>query len=382
MGRGEGAQLLAYLGLAAVLHLAAAAGVIEVLQRRSGAIRHNRAPPYVALRAPQLSFEQTSTVRQARRQRLAAAAKATPKVVKEKPLSGQVVDVAPSADRRPPPQSAFLSEVNSRVDKETRSRQQGGRYSVRQATPMPQREVAAASAALEPQPSVAASAGRAKRTAQLASPEQKPTPAAAGTAPSAAAAARDQVALRVSPLGGALHNSEARRPAAGSAGPAAAPGAAAALQAPASLSLAQLIPAVGSTALMGGGPSNDALRQVPFGDATLLNTREFKYASYFNRLKREVSEHWRPLQTFDQRDPTGNIYGYVPRTTTVCVTLTPDGSVHSVDVKRSSGVSFLDDEAVAAFQRAKGFPNPPRGLVDPGGHISFLFGFQVDMTGR
>jgi TonB family protein len=390
MGRGDGAHLVAYVCLAAALHLAAATA--WGLWLRHPPARPDRPPAYALLQAPQLSPQQLQGIHQARRQRRAAAAKVPPKPIKEKPLSGQVVDVAPSADRRPPEQSAFLSEVNSRVETETRSRLSSRRHSVRQAREMPQQSVQAMAASPQAQPGAAAAAAQAGGPAQPPVPKPMATPepqsGAAGAAAtqahaqSAAAAPQERLALQVNPLGGQLRNTEARRPASGSQPPAGAAAAAAPKPEPTSLTLGQLIPAVGSTALLGGGPSNDALRQVALGDATLLNTREFKYASYFNRLKRQVSEHWRPLQSFDQRDPTGNIYGYVPRTTTVCVTLSPDGTVNSVDVKRSSGVTFLDDEAVAAFQRAKGFPNPPRGLVDPDGHISFLFGFQVDMTGR
>ena len=46
-------------------------------------------------------------------------------------------------------------------------------------------------------------------------------------------------------------------------------------------------------------------------------------------------------------------------------------------MEKSSGVEFLDDEAVAAFERAQPFPNPPPGLVDHG-EVHFTFGFFLE----
>ena len=69
--------------------------------------------------------------------------------------------------------------------------------------------------------------------------------------------------------------------------------------------------------------------------------------------------------------------------TVLQVALQPDGSLKSVEVSRSSGVDFLDVEAVAAFRRAGPFPNPPRGLVDGDtGLIDFPFGFHIEFSRR
>ena len=51
------------------------------------------------------------------------------------------------------------------------------------------------------------------------------------------------------------------------------------------------------------------LDNVDEGEGTYLNTKEWKYASFFNRVKQSVSQQWNPGQQLRLRDPTGNIYG-------------------------------------------------------------------------
>lgn len=131
----------------------------------------------------------------------------------------------------------------------------------------------------------------------------------------------------------------------------------------------------------GDGHSNDVIKGVKEGEATALNTVEFKYASFFNRVKRDVSVFWRPLSRLYQVDPTGEKYLYKDRRTIVFVVLDTDGNLLSVQVARSSEVDVLDDEAIKAFERCRQFPNPPSGLIK-GGVISFYFGFEVSRGRR
>ncbi len=147
------------------------------------------------------------------------------------------------------------------------------------------------------------------------------------------------------------------------------------------LPLARLFPSQASLDRITGGPAPDHVEGMEEGEATFLNTREWKYASFFNRVKRHVSETWDPIQALRRRDPTGEIYAWKDRHTLLTVVLAPDGKVSDVYVEQSSGVDFLDREAIAAFERAQPFPNPPRGLVDERGQIRFQFGFYLQ-TGR
>ena len=83
-----------------------------------------------------------------------------------------------------------------------------------------------------------------------------------------------------------------------------------------------------------------------------------------------------------RHDPYGNIYGVKDRYTVLNVVLDSDGELSDVTVARSSGVGFLDDEAVHAFQLASPFPNPPHGLLETDGSIRFQFGFFFEIGDR
>ena len=129
-----------------------------------------------------------------------------------------------------------------------------------------------------------------------------------------------------------------------------------------------------------GVGSSDYLKDVDEGADTLLNTKRWKYASFFNRVKRGVAQSWQPDQAYRLRDPTGQIYGLKNRFTVLKVSLQPDGTLRDVLVEKPCGVDFLDDEAVTAFREAQPFPNPPPGLVDQDSKlITFRFGFYFEI---
>jgi len=126
-----------------------------------------------------------------------------------------------------------------------------------------------------------------------------------------------------------------------------------------------------------GGPAPDHVEGVEEGVETFLNTREWKYASFFNRVKSSVARNWDPLAVLRVRDPTGNVYAWRERVTVLSIVLREDGSIADMWVEQSSGVDFLDREAMAAFERAQPFPHPPSGMMDESGRIHFHFGFHV-----
>jgi TonB family protein len=132
-----------------------------------------------------------------------------------------------------------------------------------------------------------------------------------------------------------------------------------------------------------GGGSVDHLEDVEEGETTSLNTKQWKHASFFNRLKRQVSQNWDPNRVLQAEDPRGNVYGVRDRITHLLVTLDPTGHLVDAVVVRTSGFPSLDEEAIRAFRAAEPFPNPPPELVDPrSGRISFPFGFHLDNVER
>jgi TonB family protein len=132
----------------------------------------------------------------------------------------------------------------------------------------------------------------------------------------------------------------------------------------------------GDAAEAGGGAPNDDLGNVAEGEGTFLNTREFKYAGFFNRVKQAVSARWDPMGRLRAKDPRAAQQGSPDRVTVLNVTLRPDGSIRDIFVAQSSGLDYLDQESIAAFEKAQPFANPPAGLIE-NGLIHFAFGFKV-----
>jgi TonB family protein len=130
------------------------------------------------------------------------------------------------------------------------------------------------------------------------------------------------------------------------------------------------------------GGSVDRLEGVAEGERTALNAVQWKHASFFNRVKREVAQDWNPAAVYRRHDPEGTVYGLRERITVVRVWLTPDGSLARIVVLRKSGIDALDEEAVRAFRAAQPFPNPPAALVDPESQtLAFNFGFHFQIGG-
>jgi TonB family protein len=128
-----------------------------------------------------------------------------------------------------------------------------------------------------------------------------------------------------------------------------------------------------------GGGSVDHLENVDNGDETALNAKRWVYASFFNRLKRQVAQNWDPASVWQRTDPTGQVYGFKTRVTEVRVSLTPTGELADIVVTNPSGVSELDDEAVRSFRAAAPFPNPPKELVSSDNRITFAFSFFFEI---
>ncbi len=146
--------------------------------------------------------------------------------------------------------------------------------------------------------------------------------------------------------------------------------------------VSNLLPSPAVLDKISGAAANDHLSDVEEGEGTYLNTKEWKYASFFNRVKQSVGMHWNPGAPLRVRDPTGNIYGGRDRYTVLNVTLTDHGQVKEIFVEKSSGLDFLDLEAIKSFERAQPFPNPPPGLVTADANVRFSFGFFLEMSGN
>lgn len=143
-----------------------------------------------------------------------------------------------------------------------------------------------------------------------------------------------------------------------------------------------LLPSAAVVDKITGAAPNDFLKDVEQGDGTYLSTREWRYASFFNRVKQSVGQNWAPTEQLRLRDPSGQIYGGRDRYTILNVVLDGNGRLKDAFVDKSSGLDFLDLEAIKAFERAQPFPNPPPGILATDQTVKFQFGFYLELSGR
>jgi TonB family protein len=285
----------------------------------------------------------------------------------------QVVDVAPG-NEKVPDQSRLLAETSNAVEKESVSR--FAKAGAERTTPRPTQSTTPVPVPREPAPEVArapASAGSLRGDARR--------PGAPGAAePSQAPRPSDRLALNLDPAG----LRPARPPEAPPPGAAQAPGEGGegGGGSPDARAGAPILkPTAAFYDQMAGNAFPDYVEGKDVGDATFLNTREWKYAGFFNRIKQAVAENWDPSSAIRARDPRGDRFMYKDRDTVLAVTLARDGTLKDVKVSKSSGIDFLDQTAVDAFARSQPFVNPPPGLLDPQGEVHFSFGFHIETGG-
>lgn len=128
--------------------------------------------------------------------------------------------------------------------------------------------------------------------------------------------------------------------------------------------------------------SNDYVKDVDAGLETLLNTREFKYYSYYNRIRKQLSQHWEGRV----RDKLSRMFkeGRAPaaasqdRITKLMIVLNDRGTLVRVQILSDSGVRDLDDAAIEAFRAAAPFPNPPKGIVEGDGTVKIRWDFVLE----
>jgi len=134
-----------------------------------------------------------------------------------------------------------------------------------------------------------------------------------------------------------------------------------------------------SLAKIAGAPNMDGFGQAEEGEVTALNTREFKYATYMNQIRRRIGEAWYPKidEAMRTRDPEGKSFFYKQRTVTIGITLDLSGHVTDLAVVHSSNIDFFDRIAVASIRQSEPFLNPPPGMFDRDGVARIPFSFTV-----
>ena len=122
----------------------------------------------------------------------------------------------------------------------------------------------------------------------------------------------------------------------------------------------------------------DHINGIAESDHTALNTKEFMFYGYFQRIRAQLDQAWTPLL----RQKLLNLYKQgrslasdQDHLTQLLVVLNEGGEITRVQVVLESGLIDLDDAAVAAFRKAGPFPHPPRGMTDQNREIKISWDF-------
>lgn len=130
------------------------------------------------------------------------------------------------------------------------------------------------------------------------------------------------------------------------------------------------------------GPSTIAehIPGIEQGAFTALNTNQFTYYAFFNRMHEQVRNRWIGLvrNYVHSRAPQElEVLAKHDRTTVVEIILGPGGQFIKGILHTSSGDSGLDGLHGQAFRVAAPFPNPPQGMFEPDGFIHLKYTFFV-----
>jgi protein TonB len=124
--------------------------------------------------------------------------------------------------------------------------------------------------------------------------------------------------------------------------------------------------------------TSDYLKNISLGAQTLLNTREYAYFTFYQRVRRQLEQYWEPglrKRLYQMVNRGRTIASGMELATKLVVTLDTAGSITKVQIEDTSGVLDLDDAAVDAFNKAGPFPNPPNGIVGVDGKIRIEWEF-------
>jgi TonB family protein len=276
--------------------------------------------------------------------RPAAPPQAQPPRPEDNP-AGKVVELSPQqrASDRPPPNARYLADKNTVVEKETVSRYAGNYPRL-----APRPEAGSEGKPPAPAPKPRGQRGEAGGT----DPGKQGREGAPG----------QRLSLR---QGGEL---PARQPGEGGEG-----GRRGAQGADLSLSHEAL-------QRIAGGPNMDGVGEnLPVGEETWLQAREWKYATYMYQLRDAIGRRWYPRvnDASRDRDPDGKTFLYRERTVVLALILDTSGNLKDCSVVQSSNVPFLDRVAMSSVQEAQPFPNPPAGMFNAEPTVRIPFSFTV-----
>ena len=131
---------------------------------------------------------------------------------------------------------------------------------------------------------------------------------------------------------------------------------------------------------VGDGVPSDYIKGLTESETTALNTREYVFFGYFQRIRERLDMAWSGLlreqveKVYRRGRQLASDHEYTTRT---MVTLNDSGKVVRVQLIEASGAMDLDEAAVQAFNKAGPFPNPPQGLMAGNMTVEIRWDFVV-----
>ena len=117
------------------------------------------------------------------------------------------------------------------------------------------------------------------------------------------------------------------------------------------------------------GRSNDFLEDMPLGDFTKLNTQEYEFYGFYNRVRQKLEQFWganiqeQAERIFKQGRSLASESNLI---TGLTISLNKKGEIVDILVKSTSGIKELDDAAIESFNQAcllYTSPSPRDGLL-------------------
>jgi protein TonB len=125
----------------------------------------------------------------------------------------------------------------------------------------------------------------------------------------------------------------------------------------------------GTAKSRGLGQSNDYLEDIPLGDFTKLNTQQYEFYGFYNRIRERLEVFWGTniQEKADKIMKSGrSIASDTNLITALEIELNDRGEIVKVNVNSTSGVRELDSAAIETFNQAGPFPNPPKKMLKAG----------------
>jgi TonB family protein len=129
-----------------------------------------------------------------------------------------------------------------------------------------------------------------------------------------------------------------------------------------------------------GSEAKDYVKGVKESERTALNTREYVFYGYYQRIRGRLERAWIPIlrEKLIRFHRAGrHLASDKEHVTSLKVILNSKGEIIRVKMLDESGSQELDDAAVRAFNNAGPFPNPPQGMLDFRGEIEIPWQFVL-----